>query len=85
MVSCVKSVLPFMVAALFQSILHKEHGFIRGLYLKKNPGKKLGWHGKSKSLKRAILAKANLASEESKASKNPNPAIHLVIYITIIF
>ena len=24
-----------MVAALFQSILHKEHGFIRGLYLKK--------------------------------------------------
>ena len=66
---------------------HTSQGtwFHKRVVFKKNPGKKLSWHGKSKSLKRAILAKANLASEESKASKNPNPAIHLVIHLMIIF
>ena len=35
MVSCVESVLSFMVTALAQDILHEEHGLRRGLYLKK--------------------------------------------------
>ena len=35
MVLCVKSVLSFMVTALYQNILHEEHGLRRGLYLKK--------------------------------------------------
>ena len=35
MVSRVKSVLSFMMTGLVQSIIHEEHGFVRGLYLKK--------------------------------------------------
>ena len=35
MVSCVKSILSFMVTALVQNILHEEHGLIRGFYSKK--------------------------------------------------
>ena len=40
----------------------------KGLVFKENPGKKLRRHGKSKSHKKVILAKANLTIEESIAS-----------------
>ena len=42
----------------------------KGVVFEENPGKKLRRHGKSKSHKKAILAKANLTIEESIASKN---------------
>ena len=41
----------------------------KGVVFKENPGKKLHQHGKSKSYKKAILAKVNLTIEESIASK----------------
>ena len=67
-----------MVTALVQNILHEEHGLIRGLVVfKENPGKKLRRHGKSKSHKKAILAKANLSIEESIASKNNEERAHV--------
>ena len=40
----------------------------QGLVFKENPGKKLRRHGKSKSHKKVIFAKANLTIEESIAS-----------------
>ena len=76
MVSCVKSVLSFMVAALVRSILLEEHGFIRGLYLKKIQVKKLHQHGKWKYQKKAILAKAKLTIEESIVSNNHEDQAH---------
>ena len=72
MVSCLKSVLSFVMTALAQNILHKEHG----LFFKKNPGKNLLQHGKSKFHEKAILTKANLTIEESIASKNNRDWAH---------
>ena len=76
MVSCVKSVLSFMMTALAQNLLHKEHGLIRGLYLKKIQVKNCVDMGNQSLIKKAILAKANLTTEESIASKNNEERAH---------
>ena len=48
----------------------------KGVVFKENPGKKLCQDGKSKSHKKAILAKANITIEESIASKNNEDRAH---------
>ena len=57
---------------------HNSRGawFHKGIVFKENPSKKLHQHGKSKSHKKAILAKADLAIEESIASKNNEDPVH---------
>ena len=58
--------------SLVQSILHEEHGLIRGLYLKKTQVKNC-IDMRNQSL---ILAKANLTIEESIASKNNKDRVY---------
>ena len=48
----------------------------KGVVFKENTCKKLRQHGKSESHKKAILAKANLTTEESIASKNNKDRAH---------
>ena len=60
---------------------HPEHTSRRtwshkDVVFKENPGKKLRQHGKSKSHKKAIFAKANLTIEKSIASKNNEDQVH---------
>ena len=48
----------------------------KGFVFRENPGKKLLWHGKSKSHEKAIVTKASLTIEESIASKNNEERAH---------
>ena len=75
MASCVKSVVFYGDSPCPE---HTSRGAWshKGDVFKENPGKKLHRHGKSKSHKKDIFAKANLTIEESIASKDIEDRAH---------